>query len=351
MDAGDYEWIATEDWAGFRVTFGLIFVGDADPDGVLARIGGRTRLLAQQPMTQQELAAAGAMGSGRPIGAVGAGGWTLLYEVHGVEGMLSACGLSQGTEVIAVSKTLNSITFTYCADGETVVEFDARSADDRHGSRPDRLLGQMAQVGLLDDEPGDHDRMILALASRLTGVIVTPQLLSGPFQWTEVINEPPAQPPAADQIVRSRDPELAMAIRQAVPESRAQAVACYLAGLATDAGANEEPVIVEALTAVQRDNAELFSAAGPDLERLFTSWRAEAADLPRLHEIDRRRDHRTFTRFQQASARGVFRKALQQVLLARDPAAAAYTVLEGLDRYARPDRHAEVMRLLGAGRA
>jgi len=128
-------------------------------------------------------------------------------------------------------------------------------------------------------------------------------------------------------------------------------VACYLAGLATDAEVNREPVIVEALTAVQRDSAELLSAAGPDLERLFTDWRAEAAGLPRLHEIDRRRDRQTFTRFQQASACGLLRRALQQVLLAEDPAAVAYPVLEGLDRYARPDRHAEVMRLLDAAGA
>ncbi|MEV3923459.1 DUF6461 domain-containing protein [Actinomadura coerulea] len=347
--AGDYEWITTDEWAGFRVAFCLTFVGDVSPEGVMTRFGGRVRSLALQPMTFRELETAGSMGVGGLIGMVGVGDWTLLCEEKGVEGKLGARSLSRGTEVIAVAVTLSSITFTYCADGETIVEFDVRSPGDRRGSDPNRLVSQMAEVGLHDGGGGDRDVMALALAAGVTGVRVQPSLLTGPFRWGEVVNDPPSRPPAPTVVIQSRDPDLAAAISQAAPECRARAVACYLGSLASDAGANEEPIVVEALEAVERGNGAGLSVIGSDLERLFTSWRAEASGLPHLHQIDRRRDRQTFARLQQSSARGRLRTALQQVSVVDDPVVAAHGVLESLDRYTRPELYAKVMQILAPG--
>lgn len=131
----------------------------------------------------------------------------------------------------------------------------------------------------------------------------------------------------------------------APPAHRSLAVARFLGRLAADAGAEAEPVIAETLEAIGHGEPERLDTLTPELDLLFASWEAEAATLPPLHQIDRRRDGETLARIQQASARGILRKALQQAVSA-DPVAAIYGVLQTLDRHLQPERYAEVMRLL-----
>ncbi|MEV4249695.1 DUF6461 domain-containing protein [Streptosporangium canum] len=78
--------------------------------------------------------------------------------------------------------------FVYVVDGELVTYFNPKIPNWRHGSDPDRLNDLMRQAGLdPDDVPGTGAEApssasgALLLAARLTGVVLTPEIIKGPL--------------------------------------------------------------------------------------------------------------------------------------------------------------------------
>jgi hypothetical protein len=351
-----YDWLNSREWAGFRVAFCLAFVRNPDPGAVLAMAGG-VRPLAPDPMTVEELWDSGLTDEGSRLwGAARVGGWTVIQE-HG--GYIGTTGtlvrLSRGTEAVAVDMPMTGrYKFIYCRDGETVVDFDPLNPSKRLGSEPDRLVAHMRQVGLdptADALYGNLDLMALELADHVTGIHLDPEVLGGPFLWGETRNDRPSVPAPPDQVLRHRDPELAAAIDQATAAGRARAVARFLRYLALDADAADEPAIAGFLETIERQDASGMERHRPGLERLFGAWRAESAELPALHMIDRRRDLEVFARIQKSSLRGLLVRAVEAALHP-DPLLAAFGALDEVNRFAGPvgaQRHQDVMALLRDG--
>lgn len=359
MTTSAYAWLGSPEWAGFEQAFSLTFVKNVDAGAVIAMLG-RVSLVSSVPTPLQELPG---MQSPSPapshqlIGATTVSGWTVLCQQNGDEASTPETveRLSQGTEALAVFTNINRVSrFVYCRDGAIIVEFDPLFPDERRGNEPDRLRTAMQQVGLDFIDDGDDDPVwkALELADMVTGVHIDGDVLAGPLLWGMVLNDPAVnrtlQSPN-DHPLRTRDPELAQAIDAADTATLARAVALYLRHLVADAEAEEEHVIGQVLVAVERHDTRRLSELQPSLAELFATWSAEAASLPELHQIDRRRDTRSLARLRLASAR----KALERVVtaaLAPSPVAGAFEVFESINRYAGPteaERHREIMTLLG----
>ncbi|WP_406319125.1 DUF6461 domain-containing protein [Streptosporangium sp. NBC_01639] len=125
------------------------------------------------------------------------GGWTVLIEVYGWQATeLDALrALSAGTEVVSVLRHDHASNyFVYARDGETMTSFNPNIPAWRYGSDPDRLVDVMREAGFdpghtPGDEDEDEDENVyhpatdgaLLLAARLTGVVLTQEVLNGPL--------------------------------------------------------------------------------------------------------------------------------------------------------------------------
>ncbi|WP_214415350.1 DUF6461 domain-containing protein [Sphaerisporangium fuscum] len=114
--------------------------------------------------------------------------WTVLIEVYGWQATESAVlrALSAGTEVVSVLRhDYYANEFAYAVDGELVTCFNYMHPTQRYGSDPDRLVDVMREVGFDPGREGDRtedDKPIdraLRLAARLTGVVLTQEVLGG----------------------------------------------------------------------------------------------------------------------------------------------------------------------------
>ncbi|MEW9533906.1 DUF6461 domain-containing protein [Microbispora sp. NPDC049125] len=128
----------------------------------------------------------------------------MLIEVFGWKALDALQALSVGTEAVSVRRHDDSSDrFAYAVDGEQVTAFDPMIPAWRYGTDPDRLVELMRDVGfdpayepsVEDDEAdeneeGSFDRPTvdgaLMLAARLTGVILTPDVLDGPLLGADI---------------------------------------------------------------------------------------------------------------------------------------------------------------------
>ncbi|WP_440098091.1 DUF6461 domain-containing protein [Streptosporangium sp. H16] len=129
-------------------------------------------------------------------------GWTVLVEVFGRKSLDALQALSVGTEAVSVQRHDDAAgCFAYAVDGEHVTAFDPIDPTERSGSDPDRLVDLMRDVGfdpayelsIEDDEENEEGRFdrpavdgALMLAARLTGVVLTPDVLNGPLLGADV---------------------------------------------------------------------------------------------------------------------------------------------------------------------
>ncbi|WP_051300646.1 DUF6461 domain-containing protein [Actinomadura rifamycini] len=123
------------------------------------------------------------------IGATGVSGdqdeWVLGLERHGGLGVTDrlAAPLSRGTRLVSHFRNVNAVDrFHWYEDGEPRTRFEPIFATRREGSTPDELVEVMTEVGFdlpSGDEPDSsvHTAATFALAERLTGVRLTPDLL------------------------------------------------------------------------------------------------------------------------------------------------------------------------------
>ncbi|MGP4024592.1 DUF6461 domain-containing protein [Actinomadura sp. 3N407] len=114
------------------------------------------------------------------------GEWVLGLEVNGYLGTLPhlVAPLSSGTRLVAHFRNVNAHDqFVWYEDGTLRTYFEPLFPTDRDGSAPDELVEVMAEVGfdLQGDEEEFDDSLTteaaFALAARLTGAHLTPELL------------------------------------------------------------------------------------------------------------------------------------------------------------------------------
>lgn len=116
------------------------------------------------------------------------GDWTLIIEPNGYIGVSEEYALpaSAGTRWVSHFVNINGVDlFVLAEDGENRVTFEPGFPDTRWGSAPDELLEAMHAIGFqFGDEVSDTEDFVsepaaFALAERLTGVRITPELLRG----------------------------------------------------------------------------------------------------------------------------------------------------------------------------
>ena len=179
--ADDYAWVEST-WIG--AAFCLTYARGLAAAEALRRFGAD--VAAMRPMTVDEVGEAGvaADGDGRIIAlARRIGDWAVVLEPNGFRGQFLDA-VSAGTTAVSVYLGAHGVTgFTYTRDGERLTAFEPLFADSRHGSQPDLVVPHLLAVGL--DESLGEQRFgtivtgSLALAERLTGARLTPELLDG----------------------------------------------------------------------------------------------------------------------------------------------------------------------------
>lgn len=88
---------------------------------------------------------------------------------------------AEGVEVTWTAKPTED--FAYWANGTLVTGFEPYRPGDRHGSEPDRFLGEMRQLGMVadEDEVDDHLIATLNLATLALGIWLPEQVAMGPL--------------------------------------------------------------------------------------------------------------------------------------------------------------------------
>ncbi|MER5423152.1 DUF6461 domain-containing protein [Streptosporangium roseum] len=181
----DVAWLAEDDELGDL--WCLTFVRGVSEVQALRRLGADQESI--RPLTYDELIDDGLFPETVLVGRVG--DWTVLIEESGwtCTEADKAQALSAGTVAVAVLRhDYASDDFVYAVDGELVTYFNPKIPQWRHGSDPDRLNDLMRQAGL---DPGDVPGTgaeapssvsgALLLAARLTGVVLTPEIVKGPL--------------------------------------------------------------------------------------------------------------------------------------------------------------------------
>ncbi len=124
------------------------------------------------------------------VGVAAVGDWSLMVEHNGYLGVTGNLMLpiSRGRTVVSHFRNVNAVDrFYWFEDGETRLRFEPLFAHTRTGSHADQLLTEMRESGF-DLRKGDdrshhlHTDAAFALAHRLTGVRLTPELFESlPF--------------------------------------------------------------------------------------------------------------------------------------------------------------------------
>ena len=113
-------------------------------------------------------------------------GWTLMVEDNGFVGVTNSVmeRVATGRQIVAHYRNVNAVDrFTWWRDGVVQLSFEPLFASDRDGESPDVLLETMREVGFqVDDSDTDvadvkHTEAAFALAERITGVVLTPDVL------------------------------------------------------------------------------------------------------------------------------------------------------------------------------
>ncbi|MEU7889795.1 DUF6461 domain-containing protein [Microbispora bryophytorum] len=189
ISRADIAWLYPE-W-GLGDLWCLTFVRDVDEIEALRRMGASEESI--EPLTYEQLIDGGLFPDTVLAGRLG--DWTALIEVYGWHAteIDTLRALSSGTESVSVLRhDYASDDFAYAVDGELITCFDPGIPAWRSGSDPDRLVNVMRDAGFDPDyTPGDsHDgatgrrpnvASALLLVARLTGVMLTEEILNGPW--------------------------------------------------------------------------------------------------------------------------------------------------------------------------
>ncbi|MBB2912745.1 hypothetical protein FHS43_004028 [Streptosporangium becharense] len=184
--------------------YGVSFIRDLSPREVLTRLGVNPDTIEEMTFDELDeyvdecLAVPG--GEAEHVGAVKVDGWTILVEPSGWRvaaepGVLER--VSRGTEVVSVNRhDYASDRFIHAIDGDVITRFDPLVPHLRSGTDPDRWADQMRDVGLgrrtfEDPIPGDHIAGAFALASIITGVNFSRNVLDMTFLGAAIDSDRP----------------------------------------------------------------------------------------------------------------------------------------------------------------
>jgi Family of unknown function (DUF6461) len=266
-EIGVFEWIQS---TVLRDGACVTLVAPADAGGVVRGFGGD---LAGARRTS--LAEIGMPPVDEPVVAVrDLGSWLLVAEVNGWQGSRPEVlrRISAGGRAVSAYWNVNLTTrFSYAAGGRVLTAFEVMSPDRRHGADPDCL--EEARAGL-PWEDGEWVPLMLALASRVTGLRIEPQWFNGGFAVMPVIpvDDDPASmiyPPT--EALTYDDGPLAWALLHAGDVPR-RSVAGIAAGYAADQAARHG-----ARTARGRNGGAPEAAMPEDRVRAGRFWAKTAA--------------------------------------------------------------------------
>jgi Family of unknown function (DUF6461) len=256
--AADYAWL-DDHW--LREAFCITLARGLDEAELLRRFGGEHG----QPRTLTAAEAghlSGSLRAGYPriVLATRIGGWAVAVEDNGWEGSRPEVlrALSRGTRAVSVYRNVNALGyFSDAVGGDLRLQFELLFPQRRWGSQPDALLPQMRGVGLDPDAPElanvQVDAAALALAERVTGVHLDPEVLEGPLVGVEVV--PLLDDPPAFFSLGAEDAGLAAAIDQAPPARLRQAAAVAAREAVELARLDHDPTVMEALAAAEAGRA------------------------------------------------------------------------------------------------
>ncbi|GAA3440906.1 DUF6461 domain-containing protein [Planomonospora venezuelensis] len=195
----EFPWLSEHE--GLGEIYCVSFVRDLSPEEVLRRFGVDESTVEEVAFDELDERSVESMRDDAAgyIGAVKVGAWTLVIEPGGwqiaVDREIRA-RVSRGTEVVSVCRhDYASDSFVYVVDGEPVVWFDPMLPDARSGSDPDRFVEEMREVGLdPDHDIGDSHidfwlERSFALAGRITGLPLSPEMLELPFLGAEPLED------------------------------------------------------------------------------------------------------------------------------------------------------------------
>jgi hypothetical protein len=126
------------------------------------------------------------------------GGWSLGVEFNGYLGVTEEVivRLSAGTRAVSYYRHNEAVDrFCWAEDRQIRLAFSPFDPLDRNGSTPDALLDTMRAVGFDLSEEGEDEHYpeaTLALAERLTGVRITPELLEEASFACGIVPVPPS---------------------------------------------------------------------------------------------------------------------------------------------------------------
>jgi hypothetical protein len=181
MTVSDYEWLESDErpgaWMGEASCF--TFLRGMSVADVVDRAGFPSA---------EELDLSGVADAAERFGDQGIAvfdtdnGWTIIYQDNGFPDQFANSLLAMSTveQGVVVFWNVNALTeFSYWEQGQLVSSYDF--PDQRHGSDPDRFLGDMLDLDLvLDEAEGFVDLQyakMMALAERITGVHLGPDFL------------------------------------------------------------------------------------------------------------------------------------------------------------------------------
>lgn len=168
---------------------GMVFVEGVDPASALDRFAARPETVERCSLDEfAELAGeiVGHLESRSIAFAIALAGWTVVVGPYEVAEDDRVAAVSRGCRAVGVMRHdyAASHSFSYAVDGALITEFPPEAVWRRRGDDPDRLVAEMAAVGLpLDDDEGP-DRPVAAalhLAARIVGRLPTLADLAGPL--------------------------------------------------------------------------------------------------------------------------------------------------------------------------
>ncbi|WP_424532574.1 DUF6461 domain-containing protein [Sphaerisporangium viridialbum] len=177
----DYEWQGKDD-SRLGDIYTIVFVRELDEREVLRRLGAADediRLIKDGDHSMPE--------GPEVITVRRIGGWTVAIEDCGRRGaqweVLGALSRNGGEAVAVHRHDYAQHHIAYAVDGQLITDINPGFPIDRQGADPDRLNHHLRELGIdpaADDSIDNPIPAALALATRVTGVMITPQHLHRP---------------------------------------------------------------------------------------------------------------------------------------------------------------------------
>ncbi|MET7570508.1 DUF6461 domain-containing protein [Streptomyces sp. NPDC005492] len=186
--ADDYTWL-DEQYDSLMEAYCVTLVSAIAPDRLLQELGAEpdVKFRGVEALSEPTSAAWDEHG-GDPVyvGVAAVGDWPLMVEYNGYLGVTDAAMLpiSRGRTVVSHFRNINAVDhFNWYEDGDARLHFEPLFPYYRDGSHADELLAEMRESGfdLSADDDRDYQRhteAAFALAHRLTGIRLTPELFA-----------------------------------------------------------------------------------------------------------------------------------------------------------------------------